>query len=120
MQQLASIFVFYKPFMLWSLGINMFFLSMGFSLFPIFLIKLILVLVLWYVLNETTAKRKLMFYKNLGISNFKLFFSLFVIDCLLSLPFLLLLKVFLWFLKWMTLIYLIKNGYTTLAKDLNT
>lgn len=94
MQQLSSIFLFYRPFILWSFGINIFLSLIGYNLLPIFLIKLLLTIFLWYFLNETSAKRKLVFYKNLGISTFKLFLFLYVIDVFLSIPFLFLLKEF--------------------------
>jgi hypothetical protein len=67
---------------------------MGYSLVPILIIKLFLVVLLWYFINETHAKRKLIFYKNLGISSLKLFGYLFIIDLFLSIPFLLILKEF--------------------------
>lgn len=94
MQQLSALFIFYRPYIAWSFGINMVLGFINYSLFPIFLIKLALVAFLWYLMNETNAKRKLVFYKNLGISTFKLFLSIFIIDFILSLPFLLLLKEF--------------------------
>jgi len=94
MQQLSALFIFYRPYILWSFGINMLLVVLGHSLFPIFLIKLILVGFLWYFINETHAKRKLIFYKNLGLSTFKLFFYIYTIDFILSLPFLLILKEF--------------------------
>jgi len=67
---------------------------MGYSLVPILIIKLFLVVLLWYFINETHAKQKLIFYKNLGISSLKLFGYLFIIDLFLSIPFLLILKEF--------------------------
>lgn len=94
MQQLLSIFLFYKPFILWSFGINIFLSLIGYSLIPIFLVKLLLTFFLWYFLSETNAKRKLVFYKNSGISTFKLFSLLYLIDLFLSIPFLLVLKEF--------------------------
>ena len=94
MQQLLSVFIFYRPFVLWSLGINVFLSIIGYSFVPIFLVKLLLTFFLWYFLNETSAKRKLVFYKNLGISTFKLFLFLYVIDLFFSIPFLLVLKEF--------------------------
>ena len=94
MQQLSALFIFYRPYMLWSFGVNILFAMMGYSLIPIFIIKLILIAFLWYLMNETHAKRKLIFYKNLGISTFKLFGYIFILDLILSLPFLLILKEF--------------------------
>lgn len=94
MHQLSSIFLFYRSFILWSFGINILLSLIGYSLIPIFLVKLLLTIFLWYFLNETGAKRKLVFYKNLGISTFKLFLILYLIDLFLSFPFLLVLKEF--------------------------
>ncbi len=94
MQQLSALFIFYRPYILWSFGINFFLVLIDYSLFPIFFIKLIMLAFLWYLMNETNAKRKLIFYKNLGLSTFKLFSYIFIIDFILSLPFLLILKEF--------------------------
>jgi hypothetical protein len=94
MQQLSALFIFYQPYILWSFSLNMFLSLIGYSLFPIFLIKLALVAFLWYLMNETNAKRKLIFYKNLGLSTFKLFSYIFIIDFILSLPFLLIVQEF--------------------------
>jgi hypothetical protein len=94
MKQFLSILVFYRPFVLWSLGISILFLIIGYSLIPIFLIKLILIAFLWYLLKNTHKNQELMFYKNLGISNMKLFSSIYVIDLCLNLPLLLIFKEF--------------------------
>lgn len=94
MQQISSIFLFYRPFILWSFGINALLAILKYDFVPFFLVKLFLVIFLWYIIKETHAKRKLIFYKNLGISTFKLFSILYIIDLFLSIPFLLVLKEF--------------------------
>ena len=94
MQQLFSIFIFYRPLILWSFGINTFLAFIKYEIIPIAIVKLFIVAFLWYFLNETNAKRKLVFYKNLGISTIKLFSFLYLIDLLFSIPFLLILKEF--------------------------
>lgn len=86
--------MFYRPFFVWSYGINFLLLLIGFDLMPLFLVKIFLVALLWYAITETHAKRKLVFYKDLGISALKLFGLFFAIDVLLSLPFLLIIKEF--------------------------
>ncbi|OEJ98905.1 hypothetical protein A8C32_06870 [Flavivirga aquatica] len=86
--------IFYKPFILWSFGINLMLSFMGFHFILIVLVKLFLICLLWYFINETKGKQKLVFYNNLGISPLKLFSFLFIIDLLLSIPFLFLLKEF--------------------------
>jgi hypothetical protein len=69
-------------------------LLLGLDVVPLFLVKVFLVVFLWYFITETQAKRKLVFYKNLGISKLKLFALVFLIDVILSLPFILILKEF--------------------------
>ena len=92
MQQLISILLFYRPFIIWSLIINMLFSFLKFEVGFILASKLLLVILLWHILNETRAKRKLIFYKSLGVSTFKLFSLFFIMDLIISIPFLLLLK----------------------------
>ena len=94
MQQLFSILVFYRPFIIWSLVINMLLSFIKIELITILVVKLLLIISLWHLINETHAKRKLAFYKNLGISTLKLFTLVFVVDAIFSIPFLLILKEF--------------------------
>ena len=94
MQHLFPIFIFYRPFILWSFGINIILAFLKYDIVPILIAKLVLIVFLWYIINETHAKQKLIFYNNMGVSTFKLFFVLFIIDLLLSLPFILILKEF--------------------------
>lgn len=94
MNQLFSIVVFYRPFVFWSFSLNIIFSFLKYDIIPILIVKLVLIGFLWYFFNETTAKRKLIFYKNLGISALKLFSLLYIVDLFFSLPFLLILKEF--------------------------
>jgi hypothetical protein len=94
MQQLLSILLFYRPFIIWSLILNMVFSFINLDIIIILIVKLLLVLSLWHLLNETHARRKLAFYKNLGITTLKLFSFIFIIDALFSLPFLIILREF--------------------------
>ena len=95
MQQFFSLFTLYKPFVLWSVGINMVLSFLKYDIIPILIVKLLLVVFLWYFLNEILAKQKLSIFKKLDISTLKLFSYLFVIDLFLSIPFLFILKEFL-------------------------
>ncbi len=94
MQHFGAILLFYKPFYLWSFAINIAITTVNPHVFPAIITKLFLTIFLWYFINETPNKRKLIFYKNLGISPFKLFFSLYIIDVLITLAFLLLIQEF--------------------------
>jgi len=86
--------MFYRPFIIWSLVINMTLSFIKFEIIVILVVKLLLIFSLWHFLSETPAKRKLNFYKNLGIPMLKLFSLIFIIDAIFSLPFLIILKEF--------------------------
>ncbi|PKQ46119.1 hypothetical protein CSW08_05080 [Confluentibacter flavum] len=95
MQKLATIFYFYKPFLFWSFGISIFlFILLGNYISLVILGKIFLILFLAYVVNESSFKQKLIFYKNLGISTFKLFFVFFIIDAILTMSILSIIKGF--------------------------
>ncbi len=94
MQRIGAIFLFYKPYVLWSFGINIILLIINPSIAAAIVTKLLLIAVLWYVLTETHARRKLIFYKNLGISSLKLFSTIFLIDIFITLVFMILIKEF--------------------------
>jgi len=94
MQQLMSIMAFYRSFVLWSFFINIIITIVNPNILAAIVTKLLLTIFLWYAVNETSAKRKLVFYKNLGISTLKLFSVLFFVDILITITFLLLIKEF--------------------------
>ncbi len=92
MRQLLAILTFYKPFVFWSLAINTAMAMVNPLIFPTVITKLFLIIFIWYLHKETNAKRKLIFYKNLGISNFKLFSIMYFIDILITITFILIFK----------------------------
>lgn len=94
MQQFLSILVFYRSFMVWSFLVNIAITIINPFIIPAILTKLLLTIFVWYLVNETNAKRKLIFYKNLGISTFKLFSVLFLVDCIITVSFLVVIKEF--------------------------
>jgi len=87
MQRIISILSFYRPFVLWSFGINIAIAIVNPFILPAITTKLLLTIFVWYMVNETRAKRKLKVYKNLGIAPFKLFSILFLIDCFITVSF---------------------------------
>ena len=94
MQRFLAILAFYRPFVVWSFLINV---AQGFfnpHIVPLIVTKLFLTVFVWYFVNETHARRKLTFYKNLGISTFVLFSSLFLVDIILTIGFLTIFKEF--------------------------
>ena len=94
MQQLISILAFYRSYILWSFIINIVITIVNPYIVPAIITKLLLTVFLWYFINETSAKRKLTFYKNLGISPLKLFSTLFFVDILFTVSFLTVIKEF--------------------------
>ena len=56
--------------------------------------KLFLVVLLWLLLKDNSVRRKLRYYRIVGVSNLKFFSTLFILDCAITIPFLSLLKEF--------------------------
>ena len=56
--------------------------------------KLFLVILFWLLLKDFSVRRKIGFYKMVGISNFKLLSIMYLMDCSLMLSFLFLIKGF--------------------------
>ncbi len=94
MQRLLAILAFYKPFVVWSFILTAIIGFFNPHLAPAIVTKLFLTVFAWYYVSETPNKRKLTFYKNIGISPLKLFSSMFVVDCILTISFLLVFKEF--------------------------
>ena len=94
LQRFEAILIFYKPYVLWSFSITILLVIFNPHIVPILITKLVFTLFLWYFMHETTANRKLIFYKNLGISNFRLFSTLFLIDICITIPAILLIQAF--------------------------
>ena len=61
---------------------------------PVIITKLILVVFLWYFLSQVNGKRLLNFYRKIGVSDFRLFATVFIIDVFISTLYLLLIKEF--------------------------
>jgi len=94
MQKLGSIILFYKPFFLWSFAINILITIFNPQIITAIGTKLVLVVILWYFLNNVKGKKLLIFYNKLGVSNFMLFGTVFFIDVFLTMTYLLLIKEF--------------------------
>ncbi|NNL80050.1 MAG: hypothetical protein HKO67_06155 [Flavobacteriaceae bacterium] len=88
MQQFLTILTFYRPFVLWSLMINVCIAIIYPFIIPAITTKLFLAVFVWYLVSETNARRRLDFYRRLGISPIRLFSILFVVDIFLTIGFL--------------------------------
>ena len=94
MHQLKSILSFYKQFVLWSFIINIAIAIVFPFVSTAILTKLLLTIFVWYMVSETDAKRKMISYKNLGVSTFKLFAILFLVDIFFTITFIVVIKEF--------------------------
>jgi len=94
MKHLLIFFHFYKTYIPWSFIITLLLGFVDSYYIPAVISKLFLTVFAWYVTNETSSKRKLTFYKNLGISTQLLFVSMFVLDSLFTVFILFLFKLF--------------------------
>ncbi|MBT8266351.1 MAG: hypothetical protein KJO41_11290 [Bacteroidia bacterium] len=94
MQQFLTILAFYRPFVVWSFIVNIAIAIVNPFVIPAIITKLFMTVFVWYLVTETNARRKLTFYKNLGISPFKLFSVLFLFDISMTIGFLVVIKEF--------------------------
>lgn len=94
MYRLFAVFAFYKPFIMWSLIANFIVGFFNPNIIPGLITKLFLTIFAWYYIHETNQKRKLTFYKNLGISPTKLFIFIYLIDSIFTILFLTIFKEF--------------------------
>ncbi len=94
MQQFLSILSFYKQFVVWSFVVNIAIAIVFPFVFSAIFTKLFLTIFAWYLVKETNAKRKLLFCKNLGVSTFKLFSVLFLVDIFFTITFIVVIKEF--------------------------
>ena len=94
MQQFLTILAFYRPFVIWSLVVNILIAIIFPSIIPAITTKLFLAVFVWYLVTETGARRKLNFYKRLGISSIRLFTILVIVDVLITVAFLQVVKAY--------------------------
>ena len=94
MNKLYTMLLFYKPFLWWSFGINVALGVVKSHLILAAIVKLFLLIFIWFYVHETHHKRRLMFFKNLGWSTKSLFSTVFIVDVVLTLSFLVLFKEF--------------------------
>lgn len=91
MKRLFVLFDFYKQFIIASLIANIIIGTINPNYAAAIATKLFLTGFAWYFMTETTNKRKLTFYKNLGISTPLLFSFVFIADSFFTFIFIFLL-----------------------------
>ena len=88
MHRFLAILAFYKTFLVWSFVINSIIAFLNPQIAPALITKLFLTVFAWYYVHETNEKRRLTFYKNLGITPIRLFSIVFIIDSIITIIFL--------------------------------
>ncbi|WP_338733128.1 hypothetical protein [Mangrovimonas cancribranchiae] len=95
-QHLGAILIFYRSLITWSFGVTIFITVISPEVTSIALIKLLMVLFLWFTIKEkeNNLNHKLMIYKRLDISEFKFFSFIYFLDLIVSLLSFVLIKEF--------------------------
>jgi len=88
MRTFFLIWYFYVQFLYWSISVTVILVFFKAPMAVVLLTKLFLTVFAWFYMNETREKRKLIFYKNMGLRTWLLFGSTFILDVLLTFSFL--------------------------------
>lgn len=94
LQQFRAILNYYKVFALWSFGVTILITIMYPEVIAAVITKLFLVILIWQLWKSKPVRKKLSLYSISGVSTFKLFSTLFLFDCVLTISFLLLVRGF--------------------------
>ncbi|KJD34608.1 hypothetical protein PK35_02170 [Tamlana nanhaiensis] len=94
LKQITSILNYYKPLALWSFLITIVITIINPMVILALCTKLFLTLLLWIMLSDRNLRKRLNFYKISGISNFKFFSFIFLIDSFITCAFIALIKGF--------------------------
>lgn len=94
LKQLTSILNYYKPLALWSFLITIIITIINPMVILALCTKLFLTLLLWIMLSDRNLRKHINFYKIRGMSNFKFFSSIFLIDSFITCAFIALIKGF--------------------------
>lgn len=94
LNRFRAILYYYRPIALWSFLVTIMLTIMGHKILLALITKLFLMVLFWFLINDTRVRKKLKFYKMAGVSNFKLISVLYVLDCFITCSFLLLIKGF--------------------------
>ncbi|WP_452221110.1 hypothetical protein [Lacinutrix salivirga] len=92
LNQLKACGKYYKKVAILSLLINIIVMLASAKLIIVLLIKLFLLAIFWFLLDDATVRRRIKFYKMAKFSNVKLLGFIFIYDCVFSMPILMLLK----------------------------
>lgn len=94
LNQFRAILFYYRPLALWSFATTIILLIFSSGILAALLTKLFLIILFSLMISDKGIRRKLRFYKMVGVSNFKLLTILYLIDCFFTCSFLFLIKGF--------------------------
>ncbi|MDT0559263.1 hypothetical protein RM697_11415 [Ichthyenterobacterium sp. W332] len=94
MQRMSAILLFYRPMFLWSCIATLVITILNPYIFFAVITKLVLTLFAWHLVKETKARKKLRAFNKLGLTTFRLFSMLYVIDIFITIGFLVIIKQF--------------------------
>ncbi|AEH00136.1 hypothetical protein Lacal_0283 [Lacinutrix sp. 5H-3-7-4] len=94
LNQFRAILFYYKPLFVWSFIVNIIVTIYSPQIVFALLTKLFLIIIFWLMISDKTMRRKLGFYKMVGVSNLKLISILYLVDCFITCGFILLIKGF--------------------------
>lgn len=89
-----ALLFYYRPLALWSVITTIILLIFSPAMIAALVTKFFLMTLFSLMISDRGLREKLGLYKMLGISNYKLFLILYLIDCILTCRFLLLIKGF--------------------------
>ncbi|WP_034057157.1 hypothetical protein [Lacinutrix jangbogonensis] len=94
LNKFRAILYYYRPLAIWSFAVTLLLTVYNPGIVGALLTKLFLMALFWLMINDKGIRKKLKFYKMVGVSNFRLVVMLYIIDCFLTCSFLLLIKGF--------------------------
>lgn len=94
LKQVTAIINYYKPLAFWSFLVTIAITIINAEVILALFTKLFLTFLLWVLLNDRDLRKRVNFYKIKGLSNFKFFSSLFLIDSIITCSFIAIIKCF--------------------------
>ncbi|SFD20176.1 hypothetical protein SAMN04487987_10657 [Algibacter pectinivorans] len=92
LHQFKAILIYYKALATWSFLATIILTAVIPKIIPALLTKLFLMLIYYWIINDINMRKRIGFYKMVGVSNLKLVMHLYLIDCILTCSFLLVIK----------------------------
>lgn len=94
MKRLIPYFLFYRIYAVWFLSITTILAFGGFHYLAISLSKLLLILLLWHWLESYPSKKAINYIVRQDLATSLFFGVVYLIDCVITIPFLIILKEF--------------------------